>query len=162
MNVKLYRTDLLGTVIAKSDGISITFDKVPTAAAWLPGTRTASTSLSPPVTTPVAPPTSVTPGTLSPNGIIISLLEKGNELVTIKNTTTADVNLQGYKLVSEKGNQIYVFPNYLLKAGASVKVASGDATGDLKWVSQNVWNNSETDPAALYDISGVLVSRVVK
>ncbi len=162
MNVKLYRTDLLSTVIAKSDGISITFDKVPTAAAWLPGTRTASTSLTAPVTAPVAPPTSVTPGTLSPNGIIISLLEKGNELVTIKNTTTADVNLQGYKLVSEKGNQIYVFPNYLLKAGASVKVASGDATGDLKWTTQNMWNNSETDPAALYDSKGVLVSRVVK
>ncbi|SCZ80211.1 MBL fold metallo-hydrolase [Acidaminobacter hydrogenoformans] len=162
MNVKLYRTDQLGTIVAKSDGITISFDKVPTAAAWLPGTSTTSTTTPAPVPAPIVSPVPAAPGTVVPNGIIISLLEKGTELVTIKNTTTADVNLQGYILVSEKGNQIYDFPNYLLKAGASVKVASGDATGDLKWTTQNVWNNSDPDPAALYDSKDVLVSRVVK
>ena len=172
MNVKLYRTDLLDTIVAKSDGISITFDKVPTAAAWLPGTVgsamptplpvPAPAPTPAPVPAPIVSPAPVAPGTVVPNGIIISLLDKKAELVTIQNTTKSDVNLQGYKLVSEKGNQIYVFPNYLLKADASVKVASGDATGDLKWTTQNMWNNSDPDPAALYDSNGVLVSRVVK
>jgi len=162
MNVKLYRTDLLSTVIAKSDGISITFDKVPSAAAWLPGTRTASTSLSAPVSAPATTPAPVTPGTLVPNGIIISQLDKHAELVTIQNTTKTDVNLQSYKLLSEKGSQVYIFPNYILKAGTAIKVASGDASGDLKWTTQNVWNNSDPDPAALYDSKGVLVSRVKK
>lgn len=168
MNVKLYRTDLLDTIVAKSDGISITFDKVPTAAAWIPGSGGASTPAPIPAPTPApAPVPIVSPapaatGTVVPNGIIISLLDKKAELVTLQNTTKSDVNLQGYRLVSEKGNQIYDFPNYLLKAGASIKVASGDATGDLKWTAQNMWNNSETDPAALYDSNGVLVSRVIK
>lgn len=170
MNVKLYRTDLMDTIVAKSDGISITFDKVPTAAVWIPGSggtsgtvpTPAPTPAPAPVPAPIVSPAPVAPGTVVPNGIIISLLDKKAELVTIQNTTKADVNLQGYRLVSEKGNQIYDFPNYLLKAGASIKVASGDATGDLKWTAQNVWNNSDPDPAALYDSNGVLVSRVVK
>lgn len=159
MKVKLYRTDQLGTIVAKSDGITISFDKVPTAAAWLPGTNSASTSVTAPAPLPVVTPLPTDPGVIVPNGILISHLDKRAELVTIQNTTQSDVNLQGYKLLSEKGNQSFIFPSYLLKAGASVKVASGDASGDLKWTTQNMWNNSDPDPAALYDSRGVLVSR---
>lgn len=47
---------------------------------------------------------------------------------------------------------------YVLKAGTSVRIASGDATGDLKWTTANMWNNSSYDPAQLYDAAGNLVS----
>ena len=85
-------------------------------------------------------------------------MDKAGELVTIKNTGTTDRNLQGWVLVSVTGNQRYTFPSYTLKAGGSVKVASGDASGDLKWTSGNMWNNSSSDPAQLYDSAGNLMS----
>ena len=43
-------------------------------------------------------------------------------------------------------------------AAGSVTIASGTATGDIKWKSDNVWNN-DGDTAYLYDGSGRLVSQ---
>ena len=134
----IFRTDKDGTVIFTSDGTNITVNKVSSTATGS-GDDSNSTAN-------------------SSSKVIISNVDKVAEIVTIKNTGTSDVNLSGWVLVSVTGNQRYTFPSYSLKAGASVTVASGTATGDLKWTTSNMWNNSSSDPAQLYDSTGNLVS----
>ena len=64
-------------------------------------------------------------------------------------------------IVSVTGNQRFVFPEYVLKAGDSVKVAGYGARdlGDFVWEDgKGVWNNSSSDPAELWDCEGGVVS----
>lgn len=129
----IYRTDKDGTVVFKSDGTNITIDKSPSTST---GSGTSVTI----------------------TNVIISGVDKAAELVTIKNNGTSDVVLTGWVLVSVTGNQRYIFPSFTLKAGGKVTVASGGASGDFVWTSSNIWNNSSSDPAQLYDSQGSLVS----
>ena len=129
--VTIYRTDLDGTVVFTSDGTNISVDKD-------------NTFDNSPVTTS--------------GDVVISNVNKENELVTIKNNGAVDVDMTGWVLVSVTGNQRYTFPSYILEAGDTVTVASGDADGNLKWTSENVWNNSDSDPAQLYDSAGKLIA----
>jgi hypothetical protein len=129
----IYRTDKDGTVVFRSDGTNITVDK------------------SPSTTTDSSKAVTIT-------NVIISGVDKASELVTIKNNGTSDVNITGWVLVSVTGNQRYTFPSYTLKAGGTVTVASGGASGDLIWTGSYIWNNSSSDPAQLYDLQGSLVS----
>lgn len=104
------------------------------------------------------------PATVSKGDVVISNVDKADETITVANKGASDVNLAGWKVVSVTGNQIYVFADYTLKAKASVTLVSGpDArtdAGTIVWTTQNIWNNSESDPAQLYDASGVLVSEI--
>lgn len=85
------------------------------------------------------------------------------ETVVLTNGWSSAVDLSGWTLVSVRGNQRYGFPGgTVLEAGASITVYSGlgaDAAGPLFWTTSNMWNNSELDPAELYDASGGLVDR---
>ena len=136
--VQVYRTDLNGTIIATSNGDTITFDK--------------KTS----VVKPKAQPANTETKT-SPSIEIVSIDLRG-ELVTLKNNSGKDVDMTGWKLVSVTGNQSYNFPKgYIIKAGKTITIASGSATGDLKWSKSNIWNN-DGDPGQLYDSTGKLVS----
>ena len=134
----VYRTDKDGTVVFTSDGTNISVDKQP----------------SPTQDDNEEPGQSVT----TSKDVVISGVNKVSEIVTITNTGTVDVDMTGWVLVSVKGDQRYTFPAYTLKAGMSVTVASGGASGDLIWTSANIWNNSDYDPAELYDSQGVLIS----
>ncbi len=131
----IYRTDLDGTIVFTSDGITISVDKVNQYKGEAADDTPANTS----------------------TDVIISSVDKEGEIVTIANNGSADVDMTGWVLVSVTGNQRYTFPSYTLKAGASVTVASGDASGDLKWTTANIWNNSSSDPAELYDSFGQLI-----
>ncbi len=139
----IYRTDLDGTVVFTSDGTTISVDKPNSYTGESTGDGTTTN-------VPPSPDTSA-------GGVVISSVNKKTEIVTIENTGAVDVDMTGWVLVSVKGNQRYTFPSYVLKVGASVTVASGDALGDLQWTTANVWNNSETDPAGLYDSTGQLI-----
>lgn len=126
--IKTYRTDLQGTIISVSDGNNISFG---------------------------------TDEILNNNDsqkeeatVVISHIDKIEELVTIENLSEEDVDLTGWKLLSVRGNQEFIFPTYILKANSSVTIASGDASGDLKWGNSNVWSNSESDPGILFDEEG--------
>ncbi|NJE06186.1 lamin tail domain-containing protein [Thermococcus sp. M36] len=82
------------------------------------------------------------------------------EYVLITNEGSADVDMGGWKLMDES-NHVYTFPaGFILKAGASVKVHTGEGTDtetDLYWGrKQAVWNN-DGDTAYLYDAEGNLV-----
>ncbi|WP_373484145.1 lamin tail domain-containing protein [Acetobacterium sp.] len=94
------------------------------------------------------------------SGVTISELDKKAEYIVIKNAGTSAVDLNGWKIVSVRGNQTFTFPAFSLAAGATVK--SGDSANnsgiDFHWLDGGgTWNNSESDPAELYDGTGKLI-----
>ncbi|MBE6069572.1 MAG: MBL fold metallo-hydrolase [Clostridium lundense] len=140
----VYRTDELGTIVATCDGNNITFNTKPGSYNGGSGTGSNDGGVVPPVTTN--------------KSIQIISVDLGKEIVTIKNNSTKNTDMTGWKLVSVEGNQTYNFPSgYILKAGATIRIASGNATGDLKWTGAYIWNNSG-DQARLYDSSNTLIS----
>jgi len=151
--VQVYRTDENGSVTAISDGATITF------AVQKDGmTDKAKTSSTP---TPAAPvPSAPTQPAPPPKrgGVVIQNVDLVKEIVTLKNTSSEDVDLSGWMLLSVKGNQSFVFPQgTIIKAGSTLTIASGDANGDIKWTNKNIWNN-DGDPAQLIDDMGNVVS----
>ncbi|SHI81540.1 MBL fold metallo-hydrolase [Desulfosporosinus lacus] len=133
--IEVFRTDQSGTIVASTDGEVIKFDKNVS-------TPSASTS----------------------QGLVeLSNVDLRGEAVTITNRSNTAVNLTGWKLVSEVGNQIYNFPaDTTLTPGGSLKVVSGEkaraGSDSLLWTESNIWNN-DGDPAALYDAQGQLAAK---
>jgi len=148
--VQVYRTDQDGTVVATSDGNTVKFT---TSIASAPS----AASSSPPQ--PVQPNSAVTTGSL-----MLSTIDLSGEVVTLTNSSDKVVNLTGWKLVSEVGNQTYNFPSdTTLPGGGTLKVVSGKnahaAANVLVWTTEeNIWNN-QGDPGALYNAQGELVSK---
>jgi hypothetical protein len=98
----------------------------------------------------------------SESTVVISKLDKRAEYVIITNNGTSSVNISGWRILSEKGSQDFYFPSgTALGAGASFKVTSKGAngTGDFIMAKGYIWNNDESDPAVLFDASGVEVDR---
>jgi hypothetical protein len=152
--ITTYRTDEAGTIVAVSDGKTISFKSGGTEN---PGNNETQKPTKTPSPTPKASTAPITAPNNSGN-VVIDKVDLSGELVTIRNTSSSDVNLTGWKLLSVKGGQTYNFPNgCILKAGSTLTIASGDAAGDLKWNSKNIWNN-DGDPAELYNSAGKLIS----
>ena len=131
--VQVYRTDQDGTIVATSDGEKVELKKEGTVLAKSSGP------------------------------LIISAIDLSGEVVTLMNNSDKVVNLTGWKLVSEEGNQTFTFPSgSTLPGGKSLKVVSGNntqtGTNILVWTESNIWNNAG-DPGALYNAQGQLVSR---
>ncbi len=83
------------------------------------------------------------------------------EWVEIANQGEEDVNLEGWTL-SDRQNHTYSFPNFVLAAGASVKVhtGSGEDTEENVYINRStpIWNN-DGDSAILADSEGIIVAR---
>lgn len=157
-NIQVYRTDEVGTILVTSDGENITIDKNASIVQInVPTTNTKSNDES--KENPTTNDNSTNNNNNTNSSVIIKNIDKEAEIVTIKNNSSEDINLKGWKLVSVIGNQTYTFPEYILKAGASVTISSGDKKGDLIWSKANIWNNSKSDPGELYDNNGNLVFR---
>ncbi len=125
-----FRTDMNGTIVCTSDGNNITFSNTPVNLG----------------------------DEVSPSNIQITALDINKELVKIKNTSKEDQDMSGWRLVSTNGGEAYYFPeNFILKAGDTMTIASGNAEGDLKWSDNYIWNNNN-DSARLYDKNGELIS----
>jgi micrococcal nuclease len=98
-------------------------------------------------------------------GVFIAAVDKRSkpEVVTLTNDALGPVDLSGWTLVSVRGNQRYTIPGGTrLDPGSSVTIYSGpgaDSAGGLFWTIEYIWNNSELDPAELYDATGALVDR---
>lgn len=98
-----------------------------------------------------------------PKKVIIDHVDLRVESVTIKNNSTDSVDLAGWTLLSERGEQSFLFPdNTVLPPGGYVTVVSGPdaiaADGVLIWTDKNIWNN-DGDPAVLFNTQGIEVSR---
>jgi endonuclease YncB( thermonuclease family) len=92
--------------------------------------------------------------------VIIVTVNKREEYVDIQNVGNSDVDLAGWKLVSERGNQDCSLSS-IIKAGEKLRIWSMTAQGEgfSCGYSSPIWNNSENDPAVLYNAQGVEVSR---
>jgi endonuclease YncB( thermonuclease family) len=100
--------------------------------------------------------------TPEPSGpqIIIVTVNKRDEYVDIKNIGNIDVDLTGWNLVSERGNQGCPLSG-IIKLGETLRIWAGEAqeNGFSCGYSSPIWNNSESDPAVLYNPQGEEVFR---
>jgi endonuclease YncB( thermonuclease family) len=92
--------------------------------------------------------------------VIIIKVNKRDEYVDIQNIGDMDVDLAGWNLVSERGHQECPLSGSI-KAGETLRIWSGTAQGDgySCGYTNPIWNNSESDPAVLYNAQGAEVSR---
>ncbi|GAA0180865.1 hypothetical protein SH2C18_34840 [Clostridium sediminicola] len=157
--IPVYRTDECSTIIAISDGENITFNCNP--GSYLSGNDSENNNFN----TDSNNDSNLgnmnqeeNSSTNSNSGIEIIDIDKVKEIVTIKNNSDKDVNLEGWTLVSVTGNQKYDFEDYIIKAGDSITVASGKADGDIKWSKSYVWNNESEDEGQLINSKGMIVS----
>lgn len=131
-----------------------------TATSTATATRTATSTPTPakttgPTTTPTQLPVSFnscadTP-TNAPNyPVRITNVDKRGETVTIRNVSTSAVNLNGWRICSITGGQRHAILNGTLQPGQQVTIAS-QAGGPI-------WNNSASDPGALWTNDGRPVS----
>lgn len=117
---------------------------------------------SPPVE-PTAPPQPTSPPPPAvPGPVVIVGVNKRDEYVDIQNQGGADVDLSGWVLVSEKGNQACGLSGGI-GAGQTLRIwAMSEDSGQGGFncgFGSNIWNNNDPDPAVLYDSTGAEVSR---
>lgn len=123
----------------------------PTATA----TATAEPTIGP-TATPTLPPPSYNNCQEDPNPnaapnypVRITAIDKSAETVTLRNETTSDtIDLTGWHMCSVTGNQEHPISGAL-------------APGETRTFSNTggpIWNNSSSDPGALYNPAGQLVS----
>jgi len=115
--------------------------------------------------TPTRTPTRTPTPTLEPGVYIVDINNnpEGNDLETeyveIKNEGDSSVDMTDWKLRDENQN-VYTFPDFSLKKGATVKVwtkAGTDTSSNLYWgLTEPVWNN-KSDCAYLRDDNNDLV-----
>jgi len=95
--------------------------------------------------------------------VFIEHVDLRTDTVTIRNNSSSPVDVSGWTLVSERGNQRFTFlTNTIIQPNDTIKIVSGpDATAvenKILWTKSNIWNN-DGDPAVLLDALGKEVSR---
>jgi hypothetical protein len=109
----------------------------------------------PPTPKPLPPPTfnncqaDPNPGAAPNYPVQIIGIDKAAEVVRLKNVSNATVSLDGWHMCSITGNQE--------QQGIGGTLAPGE-TKDFANPSGPIWNNSSSDPGALYNQNGQLVS----
>jgi len=145
LGIKMLRTDKLGTIVCLSDGESIEFvsrDGIINEEDNKSGEEEENAE----------------DEENENESVSIQNIDKVKELVYIKNNGNTKVNLKGYKLLSVKGNQEFIFPEVTIEPGEVITVSSGDGKGDIQWGKQNMWSNSDEDPGKLFNRDGKLIS----
>jgi len=154
-NVHVFRTDKQGTVVATSDGKTITWNVEP--ISW------EDSSQASPTTSQTDSASTATPKQEALPKVVIISKDLKEETVVIQNNDAVDIDMSGWSLVSVKGDQVFTFPEgFRLGKGKTVTITSGfkayeDSPSVLKWTSSTIWNN-DGDPAELLDDKGRLVS----
>lgn len=75
------------------------------------------------------------------------------DTVTLRNTGTDSLSLDGYSIYSTKGNETLLLSGLTLAPGESLIIGSLNATipADLTWNEEYVWSNKKRDVGILYD-----------
>lgn len=88
------------------------------------------------------------------SGVVIEDVVAGDDLITLRNDD-ADCDMTGWYLYSDRGNELYAFPEgYVLRGGARVTVGTNSSDYgdyDLLWDDKKVVHKSKRDNIALYD-----------
>gem|GEM_PF-1715919 len=153
----------------------LTFTPLPTSTSFVPtsfptftalptGIPTASATPSQTQTIPSATPTPIPTNTVTatPTRVIpirIINVDKVAEYVEIQNFTQAPIDLRGWRLVSEVGNESCglrgtLDPNQVLRIWAR----RGNPGFDCR-LGREIWIDNAPDPAVLYNPQGEEVSR---
>jgi hypothetical protein len=75
-------------------------------------------------------------------------------------SSDADIDLSGWFIWSEKGSELFVFPQgAAIKAGTPLIVACRGGTGHYIWDDKKVWSDKADEAGVLYTGSGALVAR---
>lgn len=136
---------------------------IPPTPTPVPPTPVPPTATLPVVEAP-APTAEPAPVRSAPVAGLIAILSvnKQAEYVDIQNQGGADIDLTGWRLVSEKGNQECRL-GFVLAVGQSIRIwARAEDAGQGGFncgFGTTIWNNSERDPAVLYDAAGNEVAR---
>ena len=96
-------------------------------------------------------------------GVFIAGVDNVDDRITLGNSSTAAVDLSGWYIVSDKGNQIFVLPrDTAIAPGGTLTISSrsSQTPGDLTWPDTKVWHKTKEDAALLYDVYGRLMDRV--
>lgn len=92
--------------------------------------------------------------------IPVSLREvvAGDDIVVLHNENAFDVDLSGWYLFSDKGEEMFVFPESTIIQGGSTLIIGTESSEDddyhLLWPDKKVINKSKTDVITLYDRYG--------
>jgi len=91
--------------------------------------------------------------------LVITQVNKREEWVDIRNIGTQPQDLGGWVLVSEKGNQRCALGG-VINAGQTLRIyAMTGPDGYSCGFGSEIWNNSVSDPAVLYNPQGQEVDR---
>ena len=95
-------------------------------------------------------------------GVTVARVTPGDDLIALQNAG-ADCDLTGCYLYSERGNELFAFPEgFTLKSGETVTVGtktSDAGSYDLLWNDKKVIHPSKSDAIVLYDAWGRAVDR---
>jgi micrococcal nuclease len=128
----------------------------PVAAAATP-TNPGTPEGLPPAGVPVLP--TEAPVAPTGTGIVISVVDKRDEYVELRNDSGAAIDLAGWTLRSEKGLQDCTLGG-VIASGETLRVwALTGSPGYSCGFGGNIWNNSERDNAVLLDPQGAEVYR---
>lgn len=87
-------------------------------------------------------------------------VSKEDQTVVLRNTGKDDVDLSRWFIVSERGGELFMFPEgAIIESGGEVTVACNDYRGesDYKWGSAKVWHKTKDDNAVLIDSHGNVI-----
>ena len=94
------------------------------------------------------------------SGPYIADVDPDDDTIALGNSGSATVDLSGFSLYSDKGGELYAFPEgTVLSPGATLTVGTNSTDGnyDLLWDDKKVVNKKKTDTIYLYDDYGRIV-----
>lgn len=97
------------------------------------------------------------------SGVGFSDKSVAQDMIEVRNRSGAAVDLSGWYIYSERGKEVFVFPEgALLEAGKAFTVGSraSESAGDFLWPEDRVWHKSKDDKALLYDAFGRLMDEL--
>lgn len=95
--------------------------------------------------------------------VVIADKSVAQDTVTLTNWGTDPAALGGWYLVSDRGNEVFLFPDGTeLAPGGSLTISSlaSEDAGDFIWPEKRVWHQSKDDTAMLYNAQGKLVDQL--
>jgi len=94
------------------------------------------------------------------SGVIIAAVDNQDDRIILRNQGQQPVDVGGWFIVSDKGNQMFVLPgDTAIAPGSELVIGSQSTKGsaDLTWPDKKVWHKEKEDAAFLYDVYGRLM-----